>query len=717
MPIFRLRTDGGRELSEKPSLGKIFGHVGTTNYGGILADIDYNRDWAPGPGSKKWEIIDEMRLSDGQVEGTLRFCKDPIMAATWSVEAASEDPRDIEIAEFCEWNLMEGMGTDWDYVLYHFLLALDFGFMVFEKVWAYDRDTGRIYLQKLDPRLSKTIYRWNENEEGELETVEQLVPSVRTDPMPAEKIVHFAFDMEGKNYEGRSILRSAYKHWKMKLAFEKISAMSYERFGMGIPIFNEPDGATDEDRDACDELGEDLCAHEKGFARVPYGWELKVEFADGWKSPHAEIKYHNEMISAGIMQQFTNLGTTETGSRAVAEVLKDPYYLSLESVANRIARKLSKTVIPELVRYNWEGVSEYPQVKCSDIRAQSVEVISEALSKLAAGSFITPTIETENHLRRIIHFPELAEEEAGRARMPDTDHEGKVVEAAGAGPLALAEGGFRRKPREHELFVRFSDIDNWVKGEVEETAKRYQAVREEQAAQLARDLAAMVAAGRVDPNKVKISKFGKAADIVKAAMADARQEGGKHLRDELKRQKAEEILVAREAGEAALAGEKKKKPPKRVKRKSPPFDRVVENRADLVVSASNEQVRQAAIKAAIPLIKQVGITRAEAEKVIGGTLAELSINPLKGWISGALMEGFNEGRADSAAEMASEYAIGIRSGLLDQNICSACSSRDGDEYDIEEAIDVTLPDPECEGGDLCRCLMVYISRREEKAVK
>jgi len=712
-PIKISRSGDTQEFSEKPKTGKEFGATGTKNYGGILTNIDYNNDWAAGYGSKKWTTINEMRLSDGQVKGTLKYCKEPLMAANWDVEPASDDKRDREIADFIAWNLFEGCRQEWEYILRHFLLALDYGYMLFEKVWEFDRGTSKFYCSKLSPRMPSTIFRWKQDENGDLASVEQIVTAKSTEPIPVEKLIHFAIDQEGGNYEGISILRSAYKHWKMKLAYEKISVMSYERFGMGVVHFKEPEDPSEEDRDRADEIGENLRAHENSYVRTPNGWEMEIIFGQNWKSADAQIRYHNEMISAAVLQQFTNLGTMERGSRAVGQVLQDPYYLSLESLAGQICRKINKLLIPELVRYNWEGVEEYPQLRCSNIKADDFASIAEALSKLAAGPvpYVTANYDTEQHLRRIMRLPELKEQEQ-RAPTPNPEEEEGKKASEGGNPLEFKD--FRRELKPHERFVEFKDIDSTIDKEADSLTAKLTKIRRQQMEQLASDIAGMAARGRLDPNKVKVKLFGKMADAVKGAMKEAHQYGKEKAEGELKKQKAADTLERRKSGERTMKDKKPRKP-RKIKRKSPPFLEVVDNRADLVVEASNQQLRNAALKAAVPLMKE-GLAKEVLYDNLLDQLVEISEKGLRMECVGAITEAINEGRADFAAAAAHEYEKGIRSGLLDENICTHCSSEDGNEFSVEEAVDVTLPDPGCEGGDRCRCLMVYVSKAEEKAV-
>lgn len=712
----------------KPAdIGKRLGHTGTTNYGGLLSDIDYNNDWQAGYGSPKWNLIDEMRFSDGQVAGTLEYCTKPVLAAEWTVEAASEDRADEEIADFVRWNLFECPSFDWEYTLYHFLLALPMGFMVFEKCWEYDRDSGRVYCRSLEPRLPKTIYRWNEKD-GALDNIEQLVTSATTKPIPAAKLVVFTPRKEGGNYEGISVLRSAYKSFKIKLAMETIAAMSYERFGMGVPVFTESENTSEEERKLMDACGENLRAAESAFVRKPYGTEFEILFGTNWKSPAAEVKYHNEMISAGVLQQFTNLGSSQTGSRAVGEVLQDPYFLSLQACAKAIAKRLNNDFIPELVSYNFSGVKALPQVKCDRITAKSITEVADALSKLATAGLILGDDDTENYLRKMLGLPERKEPRTPSVtpKPEDVKEDQGMSEGCSCGDahsLALAEG-FRREMRDFERCVQFAEIKRDTEDAARQMAERLKGVRAKQMKLLASDLAKMAESGRIDPTKVKVPLMGKATDVIKAGMREQYDAGRNLVQEELKRQKATQILKARASGERVLK-EPVPKPPKSISRSAPDFEDVLANRADLVAEGSNSQLRMAALAKMPAIVKQASTleTAISAEKLIEFfeehlmlEFERLSLEHLVLSCRGAIMEALNEGRADQAAEMAAEFAIAYRSGLLDEAICPVCEDADGQEYSVEDAVNETLPDPECEGGDRCRCLMVFVSKEEEIAI-
>jgi hypothetical protein len=70
---------------------------------------------------------------------------------------------------------------------------------------------------------------------------------------------------------------------------------------------------------------------------------------------------------------------------------------------------------------------------------------------------------------------------------------------------------------------------------------------------------------------------------------------------------------------------------------------------------------------------------------------------------------FNMGREQFAQEHGSEVSSVELSALLDDGTCSFCEQHDGDEFDLDSAEhdDMTPPLRDCEGGNRCRCVLVY----------
>lgn len=132
--------------------------------------------------------------------------------------------------------------------------------------------------------------------------------------------------------------------------------------------------------------------------------------------------------------------------------------------------------------------------------------------------------------------------------------------------------------------------------------------------------------------------------------------------------------------------------------------------ADGVVSQFTNTLGARATNAAIDR-KRKGGTDGE---VIQGVQQDLDGQSDK-WIDSVAAKGaneaFGEGRSAGFAEYADEIDHYIYSALLDLNTCGNCAAADGAEGDSEGDVP-DVPNPDCDGGDLCRCVVVAVFKDE-----
>jgi len=70
---------------------------------------------------------------------------------------------------------------------------------------------------------------------------------------------------------------------------------------------------------------------------------------------------------------------------------------------------------------------------------------------------------------------------------------------------------------------------------------------------------------------------------------------------------------------------------------------------------------------------------------------------------------FGVGRIQEARAEDVEY--GIYSTMLESNTCPACEIKDGAEFPISKLDDYATPNPECLGGDMCNCLILFVPKQ------
>ncbi|KKK94657.1 hypothetical protein LCGC14_2680670 [marine sediment metagenome] len=161
-----------------------------------------------------------------------------IRQADWPVVPASNENEDAKAAEFLEEN-MQDMSNTWKDTIDENLSMFPFGFsfheIVYKRRLGPDQkdpsrrsrfNDGAIAWRKMPIRAQETIQRWNMDEHGGLQSVEQSAPPLfRTVTIPVEKGLLFRASMHKGNPEGRSILLNAVRPWFFLKRIEEIEAV------------------------------------------------------------------------------------------------------------------------------------------------------------------------------------------------------------------------------------------------------------------------------------------------------------------------------------------------------------------------------------------------------------------------------------------------------------------------------------------------------------
>ena len=365
------------------------------------------------------------QMSDGDVavDVSLRAGKTPVLGATWFVQPSSADEVDIDIADFVRYNLLEGQSAPFLNVLEDILRMYEDGFSILEDVyeqreWVSSRKGAnrRNYtmLKKLAPRPATTIKDFVYDDNGG--PVSVIQNAIRADgktdevTIPINKLIIFTLNRRGGDLRGKSLLRTAYRHWFYKDHFYKIDAIQKERHGTGVPYVSLPPGYQPDDKTAAFELVQNIRTNERAGFVIPPGYDM------GFKKPEGEmvdvmrsIEHHNGMIMMNVMVQFLLMGIQEAGGggRATSGSQQNMYEKSLRHVATSICQHINMYLIPRLVAYNFV-TDKFPTLQVRNIgEGKDLQMWAAAMSNLIAQSAITVDEETEQWIRTQIDAPLL----------------------------------------------------------------------------------------------------------------------------------------------------------------------------------------------------------------------------------------------------------------------------------------------------------------------
>jgi phage gp29-like protein len=390
----------------QPSLDDVlteWGGTGTIIVGGILSNVDYNDELT---GTQRVLVYDQMRKGDSTVRAALLAVKLPILAANWYIKAFDQSPAQQDIKNFVDEQLFHTMDITWNDWLRHCMNYLDYGSMVFEKVFQQG-DNGMIGWEKFAPRLTKTIYRWR-MPDNVTEGITQILPTGGLRGIPLWKVMVFVNEQEGENYEGISLLRAAHQPWYFKTSLYKIDAIATERQGLGVPYVKIPPNASDPDRAKIDELMRNLRANEQANIQVPVGWEIGYMDTKGSavKTAKDMIMHYDRQISKSVLAQFMELGSGSVGSFALSSDQSQLFLLSLKAIATQMQDTLNNDAVREIVDLNYQiSANQYPTLEFGRIGNVDVEKLSTALFRLAQGGLLSASPELEEYLKNVLDLP------------------------------------------------------------------------------------------------------------------------------------------------------------------------------------------------------------------------------------------------------------------------------------------------------------------------
>lgn len=643
-------------------------------------------------------IFDQMRRSDPQVKAILKAITLSLTKANYFVEPASEASIDVAAAEFVEKNLFEDMSITWRDTLRQILLHLPYGYMPFEKIYEYHKAENKVLLRKLDPRLPISIERFNfDSVKHRLISLTQRDTDGKEYTIPIEKLVMFVHEKEGDNWEGTSLLRPAYGSWWLKNTLLKIDAMKHDRYGVGIPVAKMPpgfDSNSPEWRSTEDAL-EAIQAQEKSFIVLPDGTGIDVLNSAGGKAGTdviASIRYHNEQIAASVLAQFLMLGTTETGSRALGDSLGDFFLTSIQELAEYIVEILNRFVIKELVDLNFV-VGAYPLLKVSRIAGLDMAVIGA----LKSAGLLTANLELENNIRKQLGLPEISEEDYENVKeqnsfiqkqttqqnIKDEDQEDAKEKREDIKQSEIT----LREPNEIENLFDFAEAARVFEFKSNDAKEQLLRLRDAQKQYI---IMQIVSGKRVNDIVVNNKKemYELLSKTYKASMLD----GINEIKREIVRQRPN-LKMAEKPTEAKI-------------------DEIVDEEIRLQVDGASNKLKSIIAEFSLAL-KKVGVLgdelRRELEKKADEDISDST------WVdlaSGAVNQGWGQGRERGAEQFINEIDYGYRSAIMEKNSCAVCRAKDGHNH-VWGDPEYMAPDPACLGTvRRCRCVSIAVMKSE-----
>lgn len=639
--------------------------------------------------------------------------------ALWMVDPFTEEkggeptPYDQQVADMvAEW-IFEMPETRWSDFIAQAGEGLFMGSAIFEKVFE-PIASGGVVPRKLGPRSLRSVYQYLVGPHGEFEGIWQRTEGdAAVDVMiPAEKLILMTFGGLEGNFEGEGLYLDMYDSWNHIEQLTEIYKTAMMRMGSGVLTLHHSGSLAEERIKQWQNVGDSWVKGKLAWLLLPKELQVDVTPLNEPETILDALQHHKRNIYEVANVEHLDLGSSATGSFALAKVQMDSFLMSLEDAASVIRDSVQASLIEPLVDYNFPDGTPYPQLRFQ-MAKQSAAQLGETLDSFTSAGLVLPLPEVIKQVHEELGLSVegideyLEEKKAARPTFEpsDDDEEEDDDDSMDASEVRLAAeyrndptrdgtGGWRRPTaleRRYEL-IQFNDTwDDWVA----EMAKRLTKGSDE------------LVYGLID----KVRRYLLANNAADAIAVDFTEAGLERLRKQI-------VAAVRAIAEGAA---------QHFYERSGLGDAPAFTAKELAImkTLTVKRLTKYMDNAKGTLFQRLDTNMALLDALSRGEATQQTV---ESFISRSrltyeqyrdryiVMEGkaiVNNGVHLSQQAMVRDPRVlkVQRSGLLDNRICSNCESLDGIIVDKSDAFRIA-PSHGCKGGALCRCVLIGILETE-----
>ena len=373
-------------------------------------------------------MFTQMENDDSRIGSLLGVVSKPILKTTKRIEPNGAPE---EVAEFVSRNLnLPLAGEDsvrkaarrrdrfsYEQHLAEAVLPTNlYGHSLFEQVYRRGED-GLFWIRKLAPRPQWTIQKFNVAADGGLESITQKAPAstgrvvygIEPADIPINRLVVYAREMRPGQWWGKSLIRSAYKHWVLKNQIMRVQAAAAERNGLGMPVGR---AATDDPEEIAEMQAMASAARVGMGSGIGLGNEQDFDFkgvSGNLPDTQSMLTFHDKMMALEPMAHFLNLD--RGGSYALATVQQDPFTLAENALLQYFIRIANEHIVEDLVDINFGQDVPAPLIVADEIGAEQ-EATAAGLKMFVEAGLLSPDVLVEQTLRQRLGLPAKPDEPA-----------------------------------------------------------------------------------------------------------------------------------------------------------------------------------------------------------------------------------------------------------------------------------------------------------------
>lgn len=384
-----------------------------------------------------------MVREEARISSVLRAIGLPIRRTAWRIRQNGATDEATELVARSLGLPIEGAPDDtpmgrskgrfsWRQHLREALKSLQYGHAVFETI--YTVENGRAVLHKLAPRPQSTISYFNVDRDGGLVSVQQwpagtfaapgmlmMGTAAMGQPIPVDRLAVYTHDMDPGVWTGNSLLRPAFKNWKLKDELIRIEAAAIRRHGIGVPKFkgNEADSEDDERMGELLDIASNYSGGESAGLAITEGEEFDIVSPTGTPiDPRRAIEYHDHQMALVALAHYLNL-EGKGGSYALASVQASTFTDSVQTTAEDLRDTAQAHIVEDIIDWNWGPDEPAPLLVFDEI---GHDLAAVALQQLVAAGLLTPDARLEQFLRSTSGLPSAdpaTERQNGDQTAPD----------------------------------------------------------------------------------------------------------------------------------------------------------------------------------------------------------------------------------------------------------------------------------------------------------
>jgi SPP1 gp7 family putative phage head morphogenesis protein len=406
--------------------------------------------------TKKGFKIFEKMYQDDQIHLAITALKLMRLSSGVEINEASQDPKDIEIADFVADVLLKIEGGLND-TLFNMMGALEMGWSINEKNWRHfktgpygpsgEYPTGMLRLTKLQS-LNPQWYNPAVDDFNTITGIVAISPPAFGRKWPADKFLIYSFMKRYENVFGMARTRSLYNWWWIKQVTQRAMGVFIEKYGHPVAVGKYPITMGVNERAALLNALRQL----KITSAITMPDGATVDFLEIMTKGSVEnflkvIEKCDQQIVKVIMGQTMSTGTSSAHSSGAGggaggssgassgskggQMAMDVLDMYLTYIGNHLSEGPMAALIKEIVDFNFSGVYNYPTFKFKSLKEEdlsnNITIWIQAASAMIGGTpdgppdadgnpgktglpgkgLVTPQPEDEEFIREVLGFPSV----------------------------------------------------------------------------------------------------------------------------------------------------------------------------------------------------------------------------------------------------------------------------------------------------------------------